>query len=203
MSSLTIVRDRLHSNRTRGQRADIKTINQPAVVRLDLTSEVAQLAVGDAVFWVAAAGPGGERLVPNLVGRAIGRILLLVDDPDTTFARAVEAGGKEHSAVGVEHGWQAGRIVDPFGQEWEVGKPGIPGPPTTLQSKNATRRGTQAPRRWRAPRHTPLATQSQSAIAERDQLTATEGNRRCRPDHVRPPAFIGLVEATRLALVGW
>ena len=25
--------------------------------------------------------------------------------------------------VGDEHGWRIGRIIDPFGHEWEIGKP--------------------------------------------------------------------------------
>ena len=96
---------------------------------------VAQLAVGEATFWVAATESGGERLVPHLVGGATGRILLVVDDPDAMFARAVDAGGTARSAVEVEHGWRVGRIVDPFGHEWEIGKPVIPWPPNSPESQ--------------------------------------------------------------------
>ena len=46
-----------------------------------------------------------------------------IDDPDTVVQRAVRAGGKETSPVGDEHGWRIGRIIDPFGHEWEIGKP--------------------------------------------------------------------------------
>jgi uncharacterized glyoxalase superfamily protein PhnB len=31
--------------------------------------------------------------------------------------------------VGDEHGWRLGRIIDPFGHEWEVGRPLGPWPP--------------------------------------------------------------------------
>ena len=96
---------------------------------------VAQLAVGEATFWVAATESGGERLVPHLVGGATGRILLVVDDPDAMFARAVGAGGTLRSAVEVEHGWRVGRIVDPFGHEWEIGKPVMPWPPNSPESQ--------------------------------------------------------------------
>ena len=61
---------------------------------------VAQLGVGDAVFWIAATESGGERLVPRAVGGATGRLLLVVDDPDAVFARAVAAGAQAKSAVG-------------------------------------------------------------------------------------------------------
>jgi PhnB protein len=29
-----------------------------------------------------------------------------------------------------EHGWRLGRIVDPFGHEWEIGTPLVPWPPS-------------------------------------------------------------------------
>jgi PhnB protein len=84
---------------------------------------VAQLAVGDAVFWIATTGPGGDRLVPSAVGGATGRVLLVVDDPDQVFARAVAAGARARSAVADEHGWRVGRVIDPSGHEWEIGAP--------------------------------------------------------------------------------
>jgi PhnB protein len=33
------------------------------------------------------------------------------------------------SPVGDEHGWRLGRIRDPFGHHWEVGRPLIDWPP--------------------------------------------------------------------------
>ena len=82
---------------------------------------VAQLAVGDAVFWVGGADPDMRRLDP-LAGGATGRTLLVVDDPDRTVAQAVAAGATQTSAVTDEHGWRLGRIVDPHGHEWEIGR---------------------------------------------------------------------------------
>jgi PhnB protein len=84
---------------------------------------VAQLAVDDAVFWVAAVGDSARRLVPTVIGGATARFLLVVDDPDAVQARAVAAGAVQESAVQSEHGWRVGRVVDPFGHEWEVGRP--------------------------------------------------------------------------------
>jgi PhnB protein len=82
---------------------------------------VAQLAVGEARFWVAAAGEG--RFSPNAIGGATGRVLLVVEDPEALVRHAVAAGAREASAVQDEHGWRLGRIVDPFGHEWEIGHP--------------------------------------------------------------------------------
>lgn len=90
---------------------------------------VAQLAVGDAAFWVASAGPGSGRFSPQAIGGATSRTLLVVDDPDVVFDRAVRAGATAVAQVASEHGWRVGRIIDPFGHEWEIGAPAGPWPP--------------------------------------------------------------------------
>jgi PhnB protein len=84
---------------------------------------VAQLAVGTAQFWVTEANSSMERLSPRAIGGATGRTLLVVDDPDAALDQAVSAGATEIASVGEEHGWRMGRIVDPFGHEWEIGRP--------------------------------------------------------------------------------
>jgi PhnB protein len=89
---------------------------------------VAQLAVGDARFWVSNSG--GERLDPVIVGGATSRTLLVTVDPDVVVAHAVEAGAQEVSGVKDEHGWRLGRVVDPSGHEWEIGHPIGDWPPT-------------------------------------------------------------------------
>jgi PhnB protein len=84
---------------------------------------VAQLAVDDAVFWVAGASVTMRRLSPRAIDGATSRTLLVVDDPESVVRRAVAAGATESSPVSNEHGWRLGRIVDPFGHEWEIGLP--------------------------------------------------------------------------------
>jgi PhnB protein len=84
---------------------------------------VAQLAVGDARFWVSNASDAMGRFAPDAIGGATARMLLVVDEPEAVVAVAVAAGATETSPVGDEHGWRLGRIVDPFGHEWEVGRP--------------------------------------------------------------------------------
>jgi PhnB protein len=84
---------------------------------------VAQLAVDDAVFWVGGSDPGLRRLDPRAAGGATGRTLLVVADPDAFVTRAVDAGATPTSPVRDEHGWRLGRIVDPHGHEWEIGRP--------------------------------------------------------------------------------
>ena len=84
---------------------------------------VAQLAVGDAAFWVAPSSATMKRLSPRAINGATSRTLLVVDEPDRVVRQAVAAGAQESSPVSNEHGWRLGRIVDPFGHEWEIGVP--------------------------------------------------------------------------------
>jgi PhnB protein len=83
---------------------------------------VAQLEVGGAAFWVAAASSELRRFSPTAIGGTTGRTLLAVDDPDEIFTRAVDAGAVVVAPMADEHGWRLGRLVDPFGHEWEIGR---------------------------------------------------------------------------------
>ena len=84
---------------------------------------VVQLAVGDAAFWISSANASMNRLSPSSLGAATSRLLLVVDDPEAVMRSATDAGAVETSAVQDEHGWRLGRIVDPYGHEWEIGHP--------------------------------------------------------------------------------
>jgi PhnB protein len=90
---------------------------------------VAQLSVGDASFWVADESPPNANFSPETVGGSTTRMLLIVEDPDAAIARAVDAGATEVYAAADEHGWRLGRVADPFGHHWEIGKPLGPWPP--------------------------------------------------------------------------
>lgn len=84
---------------------------------------VAQLAVADAAFWVASTGSTTGRFSPRSIGGATSRMLLVVDEPEAVLRQAVAVGATEESPVEDEHGWRLGRIIDPFGHEWEIGRP--------------------------------------------------------------------------------
>jgi PhnB protein len=91
---------------------------------------VAHLTIGDAAFWVAAPSPTMKRYSPEAIDGATSRTLLVVEDPDAVVEQAVSAGATEASPAGDEHGWRLGRVIDPFGHEWEIGRPLGPWPPT-------------------------------------------------------------------------
>ena len=82
---------------------------------------VAQLAIGDARFWVSNSG--GSRFDPRAIGGTTSRTLLLTTEPADVVIKAAAAGAEVVTDVTDEHGWRLGRIVDPFGHEWEIGHP--------------------------------------------------------------------------------
>ncbi len=90
---------------------------------------VSQLAVGTTSFWVADESPEHLNFSPESLGGGTVRMLLVVADPDAVVATAVAAGAAEVRAVADEHGWRLGRVEDPFGHHWEIGRPLIPWPP--------------------------------------------------------------------------
>jgi PhnB protein len=89
----------------------------------ELEEVVAQLAIGDSMFWVEDESPAHGNLSPATAGGTTVRMLLIADDPRSTMERAVAAGASVIDPVGEEHGWLLGRIDDPFGHRWEVGRP--------------------------------------------------------------------------------
>jgi PhnB protein len=91
---------------------------------------VAQLAVGDSLFWVEDESPPNGNFSPQSVGGATTRMLLVVDDPESVLRKAVTAGASEVAPVGDEHRWRLGRIDDPFGHRWEIGRPIADWPPS-------------------------------------------------------------------------
>ncbi len=84
---------------------------------------VARLSVGAAEFWVADESPEHLNFSPESLGGGSVRMVMTVEDPDAAFERAIAAGATVVSPVSNQYGWRVGRIVDPFGHHWEIGKP--------------------------------------------------------------------------------
>jgi PhnB protein len=90
----------------------------------DSNSIVAQLTVEGSEFWVADESPENLNFSPESIGGATTRLVRTVADPDAVFAAAIAAGGKEVWPVADQpYGWRVGRLMDPFGHHWEIGKP--------------------------------------------------------------------------------
>ena len=85
---------------------------------------VARLAVEGAEFWLADESPAHQNFSPETLDGSTVRLILTVDDPDAVFERAVRAGATVVWPVADQHyHWRVGRVADPFGHHWEIGKP--------------------------------------------------------------------------------
>ena len=84
---------------------------------------VARLSVDGAEFWMSDESPEHHNFSPETLHGSSVRLILTVADPDTLFARALAAGASEIHPMRDEHGWHIGRLVDPFGHHWEIGRP--------------------------------------------------------------------------------
>jgi PhnB protein len=92
-------------------------------IESDTGEVVARLSVGPAEFWVADESPDHQNFSPESLGGGTVRMVMIVENPDAAFDRAVAAGATVVWPVGDRYGWRLGRIVDPFGHHWEIGKP--------------------------------------------------------------------------------
>lgn len=85
---------------------------------------VAELSVDGSRFWVADESPEHFNFSPETLGGGSVRIVMIVKDPDAAFDRAIQSGAAMVWPVEDQrYGWRVGRLVDPFGHHWEIGKP--------------------------------------------------------------------------------
>ena len=86
--------------------------------------QVGVLLIGGQHVGVATEAPELGTPSPETAGATTVRISLEVDDPDAVAARAVAAGGSEMFPVADQpYGMRQGRVVDPFGHHWLIGRP--------------------------------------------------------------------------------
>jgi PhnB protein len=88
---------------------------------------VARLSIGGSEFWLADESPSNLNFSPASLGGSTVRMVLVVEDPVAVFDRAVAAGADGRwPVVDQPYGWRIGRLIDPFGHHWEIGKPILP-----------------------------------------------------------------------------
>lgn len=93
------------------------------ILRSDSGAVVARLAVEGAEFWVADESPEHLNFSPESLKGGTVRMVMTVGDPDAVFERALSAGAVQINPVHEDYGWRLGRLVDPFGHHWEIGRP--------------------------------------------------------------------------------
>jgi len=87
-------------------------------------SVVAQMSIDDCEFWLADESPEHCNFSPTTLGGGTVRMVLTVENPDAVFDRAIKAGASVVWPVEDQpYGWRVGRLSDPFGHHWEIGRP--------------------------------------------------------------------------------
>ena len=84
---------------------------------------VARLSIDGAEFWLSDESPEHGNFSPESLRGGTVRMILTVADPEAVFAQALAAGASPVYPVSEGHGWRVGRLVDPFGHHWEIGRP--------------------------------------------------------------------------------
>lgn len=79
---------------------------------------IAQLSFGGSDFWVQEDSASS----PSSGVQGNFRIIITLEDPDSLFQQALGAGAIEIVPINEAHGWRIGRLEDPFGFHWEIGK---------------------------------------------------------------------------------
>src|SRR5207247_2469178 len=88
---------------------------------------VAEMAVGEARFRVVDEAPEAANFSPQSLSGTTVRINLMVADPDDVFQRVIATGAVEVAPVADQsYGLRQGRLADPFGHHWLIGRP-LPG----------------------------------------------------------------------------
>lgn len=87
-------------------------------------SVYAAMAIGTATFEVTSEASEHGNLGPLALGGTSVRLNLIVPDPDVVAERAVAAGARIIFPIEDQpYGYRQGRIQDPFGHQWLIGRP--------------------------------------------------------------------------------
>jgi PhnB protein len=83
---------------------------------------VCRLAIGNSEFWVSEESPEHGNFSPETLQGSTVRLLLTTPDPEAGFEHACRSGARAVHPVAEGHGWRVGRVLDPFGYHWELGR---------------------------------------------------------------------------------
>lgn len=85
---------------------------------------VAQLAIDGQSFFVVDENVPAFNVSPQTLNGTSVRLNLVVDDPDAVAKRAIAAGATVIFPIADQpYGMRQGRVGDPYGHHWLIGKP--------------------------------------------------------------------------------
>jgi len=83
---------------------------------------LARLTIQGSEFWMSDEEPKHGNFSPETLHGSTVRLILTVDDPHASFARAIAAGATALCPVKEDNGWLVGRVADPYGHQWEIAR---------------------------------------------------------------------------------
>ena len=93
------------------------------IFRMDHEGKVghAEMKIGDSMFMLGDEQPQMGYKGPKSLGGSPVGLMIYVEDVDTTFKQALEAGGTETKPLQDQfYGDRSGTLTDPFGHVWTV-----------------------------------------------------------------------------------
>lgn len=85
---------------------------------------LAELAIDEARFFLSEETPKLANISPGTAGGTTVRLELTIADPDAFEKKAAAHGARIIFPVqDHDYGWRQGRVADPFGHQWVIGKP--------------------------------------------------------------------------------
>ncbi len=96
----------------------------------------AELQIGDSVVMLADEFPDMDHLGPKSRGGTTVSLLHYVEDVDSAFKKALDAGASEHRPVENQFwGDRMGSLTDPFGHHWSLATTVEEVPPEEMQRR--------------------------------------------------------------------
>jgi PhnB protein len=100
-----------------------KAFGAVELFRMDHEGKIghAEMKIGDSPFMLADQMPEMKSLGPKKLGGTSVSLMIYVDDVDTIYKQAIEAGGTEVKPLQDQfYGDRSGTLTDPFGHVWTV-----------------------------------------------------------------------------------
>ena len=101
-----------------------RALGATEVMRYDDNGKIvhAEIKIGDSIVMLADEWPEGGHLSPKSLGGTPVGLMVYLNDVDTAFKRAIDAGATEERALQDQfYGDRTGTLLDPYGHRWTLG----------------------------------------------------------------------------------
>jgi len=100
-----------------------KAFGAEEVLRMPMGDKIghAEIKIGDSIVMLSDEWPSMGFLGPRTRGGTTVSLMIYVEDADSAFKRAVDAGGTAERPVENQfYGDRSGTLIDPFGHRWTI-----------------------------------------------------------------------------------